>query len=211
MEVAIFAAHPLMLERMRLQLQAPQFQVHSYLISNAAQLASLPLPPADACAVDVHELALAEQLILRLPPRPPLVAVAEELARPRALALLRLGARGLVLYERLPQELARALETVSGGEYWIRRRVMAEFVDDLLACLPHPGPGLGGLRLSPRERQVLEGIAAQRSNKEMAAALGLSERTVKFHVSNLLRRSGARDRHELALRLLHSRPPDETA
>ncbi|MFJ4255273.1 LuxR C-terminal-related transcriptional regulator [Microbacterium sp. NPDC090003] len=51
---------------------------------------------------------------------------------------------------------------------------------------------------SPRERDVLRLIAAGRRNREIAHTLGVSENTVKFHVSNLLRKSGAGSRVELA-------------
>jgi FixJ family two-component response regulator len=46
--------------------------------------------------------------------------------------------------------------------------------------------------LTARERQVLEGIAAGRLNKQIAAALGTSEKTIKFHRGNLMRKMGAR-------------------
>ena len=46
--------------------------------------------------------------------------------------------------------------------------------------------------LTGRERQVLEGIAAGRLNKQIAAALGTSEKTIKFHRGNLMRKMGAR-------------------
>lgn len=51
---------------------------------------------------------------------------------------------------------------------------------------------------SPRERDVLRLIAVGRRNREIADVLGVSENTVKFHVSNLLRKSGASSRAELA-------------
>ncbi|WP_243074337.1 LuxR C-terminal-related transcriptional regulator [Microbacterium sp. SS28] len=50
---------------------------------------------------------------------------------------------------------------------------------------------------SPRERDVLRLLAAGRRNREIAQTLGVSENTVKFHVSNLLRKSGAGSRTEL--------------
>ena len=52
--------------------------------------------------------------------------------------------------------------------------------------------------LSRREQQVLEGVAQNLSNKEIAVRLGISERTIKFHVSSLLQKLGARGRVELA-------------
>lgn len=52
-------------------------------------------------------------------------------------------------------------------------------------------------RLTPRERQVLEGIAAGRLNKQIAAALGITEQTVKFHRARIMERMEARSASEL--------------
>lgn len=49
---------------------------------------------------------------------------------------------------------------------------------------------------SPRERDVLRLVALGRRNREIAETLGVSENTVKFHVANLLRKSGATSRVE---------------
>ena len=51
---------------------------------------------------------------------------------------------------------------------------------------------------SPRERDVLRLVALGRRNREIAETLGVSENTVKFHVANLLRKSGATSRVELS-------------
>ena len=52
--------------------------------------------------------------------------------------------------------------------------------------------------LSRREEEVLGAVAQNLANKEIAARLGISERTIKFHVSSLLSKLGARDRVELS-------------
>lgn len=56
---------------------------------------------------------------------------------------------------------------------------------------------LDDVTLSPREREVLRLVASGARNKDVAKKLGISENTVKFHVSNLLRKAGARSRAEL--------------
>ena len=55
-----------------------------------------------------------------------------------------------------------------------------------------------GIALSPRERDVLRLVAEGRRNRDIAATLGVSENTVKFHISNLLRKAGVSPRAELA-------------
>jgi DNA-binding NarL/FixJ family response regulator len=54
-----------------------------------------------------------------------------------------------------------------------------------------------GLVLSPREEEVLVYLYNRLSNKEIGAKLGITERTVKYHVSNLLAKMGKRHRWEL--------------
>jgi DNA-binding NarL/FixJ family response regulator len=55
------------------------------------------------------------------------------------------------------------------------------------------------LQATPREREVLEMLAREMSNKEIAGQLNITERTVKFHVSRLLAKYGRRNRRELVL------------
>lgn len=55
-----------------------------------------------------------------------------------------------------------------------------------------------GIQLTRRESQVLLELLKSKSNKEIAAAVNISERTVKFHVSALLAKFGMRGRMELA-------------
>jgi len=56
------------------------------------------------------------------------------------------------------------------------------------------GPGRRRTTLSPREREVLRLFAGGHSNKQIARALGITERTVKFHVTSILNKLGAENR-----------------
>jgi DNA-binding NarL/FixJ family response regulator len=56
-----------------------------------------------------------------------------------------------------------------------------------------------GVRLTPREREVLAEVARGRSNREIARELTLSEKTVKAHVSAILTKLGVQDRTQAAL------------
>ena len=84
--------------------------------------------------------------------------------------------------------------TVSSTEGW------GSSID---VCLPLDPPttperAVDSLTLSAREREVLRLVAAGFRNREVAAELGISSNTVKFHVSNLLHKTGTRGRGELA-------------
>jgi DNA-binding CsgD family transcriptional regulator/signal transduction histidine kinase len=63
---------------------------------------------------------------------------------------------------------------------------------------PEPDQLLDVVALSPREREVLRLVASGARNRDIATKLGISPNTVKFHVSNLLRKAGAGSRAELA-------------
>jgi DNA-binding NarL/FixJ family response regulator len=105
---------------------------------------------------------------------------------------LRYGARGFVSYDHIEKELPPAVETVSAGGLWVSRRAMAAFAEDL-SRLPENKKG-GRQTFTARERVMLECLAQGLCNKEISAAVGISEPTVKFHLKNIFRKLGVHDR-----------------
>lgn len=202
MQVSLFASHPLILERLRLQLIRPHLEVHAYLIKEHDRTDGVEPVRSGAWVIDAHDPSLLEKIRLAWPnARPCWVVTAEAFDDAAAFHFLFSGVRGLVRYDRLAAELVRAIEAIQAGAYWVPRLQMAHFVDHILARFPHPEHINPAITLSPRERQVMNEILCRASNKEIAARLGLSERTVKFHVSNLLKKFGVETRHDLAWRL----------
>jgi len=111
--------------------------------------------------------------------------------------LLRLGVKGLVTYEQASHELTRAARQVAAGMYWVPRELLTRFVESILPEV-RGGKALEcEAGISRRERDVLDLLLANLSNKEIAAKLFISERTVKFHVSNLLGKFGVQRRADL--------------
>jgi DNA-binding NarL/FixJ family response regulator len=108
-------------------------------------------------------------------------------------AVLRAGARGYLLKGAALEEIGRAIRTVARGETYLDPRVASRAA--ALARAP---------RLSPRERDVLRLLAAGNSNKEIAAALHVTERTVKFHVTSIFNKLGAENRAQ-AVTIAHQR------
>ncbi|MEU4153877.1 response regulator transcription factor [Streptomyces sp. NPDC026659] len=108
---------------------------------------------------------------------------------------LRAGAAGYVYKDVDPDALAAAIRSVHAGHVLLQ----AEVADALLSQEEtNPGQGRGG-SLTDREREVLGLIADGRSNREIARALVLSEKTVKTHVSNILMKLDLADRTQAAL------------
>jgi DNA-binding NarL/FixJ family response regulator len=107
------------------------------------------------------------------------------------------GASGFLLKDAPRADLIRAVREVIAGRSLLSpvatRKLVTEFVRTAgKVRRPAVPPGLGGL--SAREREVLELIARGLSNAEIAAALVVSEHTVKTHVGAVLAKLGLRDR-----------------
>ncbi len=92
------------------------------------------------------------------------------------------GARGYLLKDSPPAELRRAVRAVFEGESFFPPAVAAR-----LAAARNAPPARSRLDvLTPRERDVLEGIAVGETNKQIAARLGISHRTVETHRESLM-------------------------
>jgi NarL family two-component system response regulator LiaR len=112
----------------------------------------------------------------------------------RLLPAIRAGAAGYLLKNVQPQELARAVRTAAAGEALIDPAVAARLVEAL-----GDGRDERAGQLTPREREVLALIGRGFTNKRIARELGIAEKTVKTHVSNVLAKLGVPDRTQAAL------------
>jgi DNA-binding NarL/FixJ family response regulator len=101
------------------------------------------------------------------------------------------GAAGFVYKDIDPDALASAIRTVHSGQLLLAPVAMRGLMNGNAATT---APSL-----TPRESQVLGLIAKGQTNRQIARALGVSEKTVKTHVTNLLRRIDAADRTQAAL------------
>ena len=104
---------------------------------------------------------------------------------------VRAGAAGVVYKDVAPNDLAAAIRSVHAGHVLLP--------PDVAAALMAPDAAGRAGALTARERDVLVQIAAGRSNREIARALSLAEKTVKTHVSNVLMKLGVADRTQAAL------------
>lgn len=107
---------------------------------------------------------------------------------------LRAGAAGYVYKDVDPDALAGAIRSVHAGHVLLQSEVAGALLSDSGAT-----GGGRGQSLTEREREVLALIADGRSNREIARALVLSEKTVKTHVSNILMKLDLADRTQAAL------------
>ena len=108
----------------------------------------------------------------------------------RILSAVQAGAQGYLLKSAPRDELFAAIRVVNGGGSLLQPVVASKLLGRM-----REGSS-GGVPLSKRELEVLQVLAQGLQNKEIADQLSIAERTVKFHVSAILRKLGAGNRTE---------------
>jgi DNA-binding NarL/FixJ family response regulator len=123
------------------------------------------------------------------------------------LGAVQAGADGYLLKDVDVQELARALRTVHAGQPYLH----PEATRHLLRATTRPGPAPE--RLTRREQEVLVLVARGLTNRAIAQALGIAEKTASVHVSNVLAKLSLASRTQAALYAAHVGlvPLDEVA
>jgi DNA-binding NarL/FixJ family response regulator len=118
-------------------------------------------------------------------------------------AAIKAGARGYLLKNLESGELRGMLDAVARGEAAITPAIAGRILAELARpeTVPAPAPG-GPDRLTERELDVLRLVVAGLRNKEIAAELGISENTAKFHLRNILDKLHAQNRAEVVARAM---------
>jgi two-component system NarL family response regulator len=139
------------------------------------------------------------------------IVLTEVFQEDEEIALLKAGAKGCCRRGIDPESLERVINVTQSGGVWVTRSLLPRLVTELrryagapqlaqAAKPPAPKPAMDRLAsLSAREREIARLIVAGASNKEVAAALQISERTVKGHLSNVFQKLHVTDRLKLML------------
>ncbi|SDJ07377.1 two component transcriptional regulator, LuxR family [Lentzea albidocapillata subsp. violacea] len=106
---------------------------------------------------------------------------------------LRAGASGFLLKDAPPAQLLQGIRTVASGAALLAPEVTRQLVGRFAARI-RPAEEVAQTQLAPRELEVLRLIAEGLSNSEIAAALVISQETVKTYVSRILTKLDLRDR-----------------
>src|SRR5258708_967008 len=203
--VCILSPHPLVLSEFERILAKGQFKVIVKQLEStlAPDLRALEPPRAQVYVIDAHaERPATGALLANILERyreARLIVVGEQHNDSNSFSLLRLGVKGLLTYVEAREQLIRALPLVAGGGFWVPRQLLSGFVDSILTGQGRRLKSDSVTNLSRREQEVLDSLLENLSNKEIASTLNIAERTLKFHVSNLLTKFGARRPAELIL------------
>lgn len=139
--------------------------------------------------------------IRALAPKVAIVALSNVPEDEQGLAVLAAGASGYCSALTLPAVLRQVAAVVEQGGLWVGPQLMRRMMSGLAArASPTPAPSLR--TLSQRERQVADAVARGATNKEIARVMGITERTVKAHLTAAYEKLGIRDRVQLSL-LVH--------
>jgi DNA-binding NarL/FixJ family response regulator len=195
LQLCLYSKHPLALRSIQ-KVLAEQFSSASsiYLVSNGilpATCYKFALLIIDACSVEQWpELALRWQA---QGGRTLLVVGGDHGNTGDDMGKLQLGVCGLVPIPALEHQLPMAVNAVISGKLWFSRSALNEYAYRVQLQRSNSS----AQRLTMREEQVLQLVKHGLSNKEIGAALQISERTVKFHVSNILRKTNKERRRFL--------------
>ncbi len=129
------------------------------------------------------------------------IILATEIETPEIHQALKLGAHGVMRKDSPPALLLKGIRSVMAGECWMARENMANFLTWLgngtspSADVP---PG-NHLHLTSRELQIVSAIVEGETNKAVAERFGLSENTIKHHLTHVFDKLGVSSRLQLAV------------
>jgi DNA-binding NarL/FixJ family response regulator len=138
--------------------------------------------------------------IIEIQPRAGILALTEHESREIVMQALTSGARGLVLKSDALRDVIRGIQALARGKSFHSTRAGALIKAGL-------GDGAGDVRttLTSRELQVLKQLAEGKTNKQVAAALDVSVRTVEAHRASLMRKLDLRSLSDLIYFAIHQR------
>lgn len=134
-----------------------------------------------------------QKLMRRKFPRMRYIAVVDNLAARESRQLVMRGFWGAVTYETYTKELIPAVKHLTDGRLWFPAQDLTDVIATHLNSFHLPE----GMNWTQREGEILDLLSRGMCNKEIANLLGITERTVKFHVSNVFQKLGVHSRREV--------------
>lgn len=176
--------------------QADGIEVIGQAADGAEAVAAQASDPADVVLMDLQMAGMdgvsATRALVAADPHVQVLVLTSFSDTDRILGALDAGALGYVLKDAEPDDLIDAVRAVARGESPLHPRAAR-----LLLTARRGGPR--GAALTPREREVLALVREGLANKQIARRLGISERTVKAHLTAIFAALGVQDRTQAAL------------
>jgi DNA-binding NarL/FixJ family response regulator len=130
-------------------------------------------------------------------PETEIVAMTSVLEDAAVVGAVRAGAIGYLLKDTDAEALCKAIKAAAAGQVQLAPAAAARLMREVQGPASKPAEEAGGL--TERETDVLRLVARGKANKEIASDLGIGEKTVKTHVSNVLAKLGVQSRTQAAL------------
>lgn len=191
----LYSRHPLAIQIMREILPDACSPVKSVPRTSLPGQGSTGILVVDVCSVAEWREAVSEWTQTRQGRS--MILVPSEWDSERQLQALYLGVAGIIPFSpNLRSDMLGALTAVSNGLLWVTRAALTHYVEK--TC---PSRTKSMCNFTLREEQTIDLISKGLPNRTIAEILRISERTVKFHVANILQKQNVRNRRELVQKL----------
>lgn len=130
------------------------------------------------------------------------IALASAVSQAQLLLAVQHGIHGVILKDATTELLFEAINCVMAGQYWLGQTLVTDLVETmrpLIASAKRPS-GTLAFGLTPRECEVVGMVVAGYSNREIAQRCGVSEETIKHHLTRIFVKAGASNRLELTMK-----------
>lgn len=187
--IHVLCYHPLVSQIIERTLAPGGHRVHPF---SAAQIQGLA-EHEYILIIDTYSVERWLEMTLRygFMKKQPVILLTHNLSPQDETRVLYLGVRGIVPIANLENELAPAVESIISKRLWIGRNTLSKYIVQRD----------GSVDLSPkftgREEQIIACLMEGFSNKEIGQMLGISPRTAKFHVANILQKFSVKNRRSL--------------
>jgi DNA-binding NarL/FixJ family response regulator len=192
--------HTLLLDGIRLLLE-PEFDLVGTVADGQALLAAARTLKPDAILLDISMPLLngidAAQQLRKILPSAKLIFLTMHADADYVTEAFRVGAAGYLLKRSAATELITAIREVLNGNHYVSPLVARNALKMLMTS-PKTESKFSD-RLTPRQREVLQLVAEGRTRKEIAAALGITTKTVEFHKASVMRQLNLRTASDFTL------------
>lgn len=194
--VLLTVRHPLALRHVQSLLRQEKDLV---LQSELIQRTRGPTPPPAVVILDAESVSSDfGRYLLNLRAQVPeakILVLGNDLSDTEICQLLLYGVHGFINYNHVDKDLALGVRKLSKGHLMVPQRILEQFAQYASSMAQRTGSSK--FAITPKERTTLSFLHRGLSNKEIAAAMRISQRTVKFHLSNVFSKLGVHDRHSL--------------